>query len=74
MLMVTPTEIKRMTREEKLKLMEAIWADLTTSESEIASPDWHGRMLKETESRVSSGEERMADWEVAKKELRERFE
>lgn len=72
--MVTPPEIKQMSREEKLKLMEAIWADLATSETEVESPDWHAQLLKETETRVATGEERIADWELAKKELRTRFE
>ena len=73
-LMVTPPEIKQMSRAEKLQLMEAIWADLTKSENEVDSPNWHAEVLTETEARVAAGEERIADWELAKRELRKRFE
>ena len=73
-LMVTPPEIRQMSRAEKLKLMEAIWADLAKSETEVESPNWHAEVLTETETRVAAGEERIADWELAKKELRKRFE
>jgi hypothetical protein len=54
--------------------MEAIWADLSRVETDVESPPWHGDLLKETEARVAAGQERIADWETAKRELRKRFE
>jgi hypothetical protein len=54
--------------------MEAIWEDLSHAEPEIESPAWHEGVLKETEARVAAGQERIADWEMAKRELRMRFE
>jgi len=54
--------------------MEAIWADLSKAETEMESPAWHEDALKETEARVAAGQERIADWETAKRELRQRFE
>ncbi len=54
--------------------MEAIWAALSTSDAEVESPTWHANVLRETEDRVSRGEERIVDWEIAKRELRKRFE
>ena len=54
--------------------MEALWADLSKNEAEVESPAWHEAVLKETESRVAAGQERIADWETAKRELRKRFE
>ena len=63
-----------MSRVEKLQTMEAIWEDLSHAESEVESPAWHEDLLKETEARVAAGLERIADWEIAKRELRMRFE
>ena len=54
--------------------MEAIWADLSKAEADVESPPWHGDVLRETEARVAAGQERIADWETAKLELRKRFE
>lgn len=54
--------------------MEAIWEDLSKSETDVESPSWHAKVLKETEARVAAGQERVVDWESAKQELRKRFE
>lgn len=67
-------EIKRLSREEKLKMMETIWDDLLTEEEMIESPDWHRDALKETERRLNAGKERIVDWKDAKKELRKQFD
>jgi hypothetical protein len=67
-------DIKHLSREEKLKVMEDIWDDLSRDEKEVESPNWHQTALKETERRLSSGHEKIMDWKTAKKELRKRFE
>jgi len=72
--MVTASEIAQMSREEKLEVMEALWADLARDESEVESPAWHQDVLKETEARLAAGQERIADWETAKRDLRKRLE
>ena len=72
--MVTTLQIEKMSRAEKLQTMEALWADLSKTDTEVDSPAWHNDVLKETEARVTSGQERIADWETAKRELRKRFE
>ncbi|HBC89675.1 MAG TPA: acyl-protein synthetase [Lentisphaeria bacterium] len=63
-----------MSRKEKLQTMEAIWADLSKDDANIESPAWHGEVLKETEARVASGQEKATDWATAKRNLRKRFE
>ena len=65
--------LDQMTTAEKLRVMEDIWADLTRSEQEFESPAWHESVLREREERVRSGEETPVDWEMAKKELRDRL-
>ncbi|PIX24843.1 MAG: acyl-protein synthetase, partial [Deltaproteobacteria bacterium CG_4_8_14_3_um_filter_43_13] len=54
--------------------MEAIWEDLSNEEEQVESPDWHKKALQETECRLSTGQEKIVDWQDAKKELRKRFE
>jgi hypothetical protein len=66
-------EITHLSREEKLRIMEAIWEDLSREEELVESPVWHEQTLSETELRFSSGEEKLVEWQEAKKELRERF-
>jgi hypothetical protein len=67
-------EIQHLSREEKLRVMEAIWEDLSRDDEKVESPDWHHQALQETEQRVRSGKADVMDWDDAKKELRKRFE
>jgi hypothetical protein len=66
-------EIDKMTLEEKLRAMEALWADLSRKEQDIQSPPWHEQLLKERDARVKSGQEKFGSWEDAKRELRDRL-
>jgi hypothetical protein len=67
---MTVETMRQMPRSEKLKLLEALWEDLSCSESEFESPTWHERELAETERRLAEGNEQVMDWETAKKTLR----
>ena len=70
--MQTSLALDKMTKEEKLRVMEALWIDLTKSQEEFSSPGWHEDVLKAREERIKSGIEEYKDWEIAKKELRDR--
>ena len=72
--MQTTIDIKSLSRAEKLRIMEALWEDLSQDEARIESPDWHEEALLETDHRLSSGQEKTVDWAEAQKELRKRFE
>ena len=72
--MLNAIEIKQLTREEKLRVMEALWEDLSDDEEQVVSPDWNRKALQETESRFRSGKEMMLDLQDAKKEIRKRSE
>ena len=63
-------EIQQMPRQEKLQLMEALWADLSRDDMELESPAWHADALRETSARVARGEEKILDWGQAKANLR----
>ncbi len=38
--------LNEMNKEEKTRLMEILWMDLTKSEVELTSPIWHEDVLK----------------------------
>ena len=63
-------EIQQLPRQEKLKLMEILWAELSRDEAELESPAWHADALRETAERRALGEEAVLDWEEAKAKLR----
>ena len=44
-------EIQQLPRQEKLKLMEMLWADLSRDEAELESPAWQADALRETAER-----------------------
>jgi len=65
--------LDRMTTEEKLRAMEALWADLSRNEAQYQSPGWHADVLNERAARVKEGKESFIDWETAKKQLRDKL-
>jgi len=67
-------EIKHLSREEKLRMMDALWTDLISEEELLESPEWHQKALQETEHRFEAGKEKVLDWQTAKKDLRKHFE
>lgn len=72
--MTATIQISRMSRKDKLRTMEALWADLSKEDVDIISPSWHEKALKNTSARIASGQEKIVDWAIAKHELRKRFE
>jgi hypothetical protein len=67
------SELETMTLPEKLRLMEALWTNLSRPEAGLESPAWHAGVLRERQARVESGEATFVDWETAKQQLRERM-
>ncbi len=61
--------IKRMSRADKLRAMEALWADLAEDETRMDSPAWHAEALRETERLVRQGKARISDWQEAKRRI-----
>jgi broad specificity phosphatase PhoE len=62
--------LKKMSRDEKLRAMEALWADLSQEEARFESPAWHDNALREAERAVKTGKARFSDWDEAKKRIR----
>ena len=67
-------ELRKLPAEEKLRIIETLWADLAAEEDMVASPAWHQEELKKTEADFAAGKLEVLDWAEAKKELRRRFE
>ncbi|MGV3754330.1 MAG: addiction module protein [Verrucomicrobiota bacterium] len=67
-------ELRKLPADEKLRIIEALWADLSADEDAFTSPAWHEAELKKTEAEFAAGKVEVLDWAAAKKELRQRFE
>jgi hypothetical protein len=65
--------LDRMSKADKLRAMEELWADLSRDEVQIESPAWHGDVLHDREAAIKSGKESFMDWEAAKKQLRDKL-
>ena len=63
-------QLDKMTVEEKVALMEELWADLCSRSEYDPSLAWHGVVLAEREAALERGEEEVLDWEEAKARLR----
>jgi len=72
--MTPQIDIEHMSRAEKLRMMEALWEDLSRDDAATRSPAWHQQALKETEESLAAGHERLVDWDDAKKELRNKLQ
>ncbi len=57
-----------MSHIDNLKVMEALWKDLSVYEEKYDSPAWYENVLKETENRMNDGIEEVLDWDFEKKE------
>jgi len=66
--------LDRMTTEDKLRTMEALWDDLSKNSEEACSPSWHEDILKIRAERVKTGEEAILDWENAKAKIRKKIQ
>jgi putative addiction module component (TIGR02574 family) len=48
--------IDKMTQQEKLRAMEALWDSLTHGETEPLSPAWHEEVLANRKAKMDAGE------------------
>jgi hypothetical protein len=70
--MTVEQQALQLPKPEKLKLMEALWQDLSRAPDEVTSPAWHEAALRETETKYNQGEESTLDWEQTKTKLNEK--
>jgi len=67
--MSTLSEIKQMSKQEKLHLMETIWQQLSIDEEQIEVPQSHKEMLEKRAAMAEQGEAEFLDWQQAKKQI-----
>jgi len=67
--MSNPITIENLTTNEKIELMEKLWADLSASR-DYSPPAWHGEELTRRKNAVEEGRETYTDWDKAKEEIR----
>jgi len=60
-----------MTTAEKLRAIEAIWADLQRAPEEVTSPGWYADVLAAREERVRHATSLFSTWGTAKSRSRE---
>jgi hypothetical protein len=70
-LMSVTLPLHEMSVPEKLRVMEALWEDLSRNSDALESPDWHETVLQEREGRIATGQAPFSDWERAKAEIRQ---
>lgn len=46
------------------------WSDLSREAADTADREWHAEILAEREQRLAAGQERIMDWDEAKRLLR----
>ena len=64
--------LSRLSFEQKLDLMETLWADLSRDEKKLESPDWHKAALMERSEAYATGKVATSDWEQAKKRIKKK--
>jgi hypothetical protein len=64
--------LNEMSLSEKLRVMEALWEDLSRNSDALDSPAWHETVLQDREKKIAAGEARFTDWEQAKADIRKR--
>ena len=65
--------LNEMSPPEKLRMMEALWEDLSRNSDALDSPAWHGAVLDEREKHIAAGEAHFSDWDAAKADIRKRL-
>ncbi|MDA3926924.1 MAG: addiction module protein [Kiritimatiellae bacterium] len=64
--MNTVLPLDRMSKLEKITVMEELWADLSVPQEDLKMPAWHGDLLKEREQAIKDGTESFIPWDEAK--------
>jgi hypothetical protein len=70
--MPTTLPISHLTLDQKLRTMEALWADLSQHEEQVPVPQWHKAVLADRERMVREGKAKFIDWDTAKRRIARR--
>jgi hypothetical protein len=64
-------QIQKLSLHEKLYVMEALWDDISRTETAPDVPQWHKDIIDERERLIAEGKARFIDWEDAKEQIRQ---
>ena len=67
--MISLSEIRELSTEEKLQLIEIIWQELSVHEDEIEVPQAHKDLLEKRTEMVKEGKADFLDWKDVKDEI-----
>jgi hypothetical protein len=62
--------LQKISHDEKLRAMEALWADLSKDDDRFESPEWHAQALREAEPAVKTGKAKFSDRDEAQTRIR----
>jgi len=68
--MAVDLPLAEMSVDDKLQAMEQLWADLSRHPDQVASPAWHGVVLRSRREQVLQGQASFQSWDAAIGELR----
>ena len=49
------SELKKMSKAERLQAMEALWDSLLYEDVELETPKWHEKILEDRKNKISNG-------------------
>jgi len=61
--------IDRLSRDEKLQLVDSLWESLTSNIDEVAMPVSHELEFQKREQRIAEGISSFSDWDEARSRL-----
>ena len=67
--MIALDVVHQLPLQERLSVMEGLWADLSRAAAGLPVPQWQQEVLDERETQTAAGTARYIDWEVAKLEI-----
>ena len=62
--------LRDMSLNEKFMAIEMIWDDICHNSADFPSPAWHEAIIEERDKKIATGEDKLIDWEVAKKQMK----
>ena len=68
--MIAKEEIRKLPMQEKLALLEAVWAEISPEADELEIPQLHKDLLDDRELALREGRTEVLDWEDAKRQIR----
>jgi hypothetical protein len=68
--MAVDLPLAQMSVDDKLQAIELLWADLSRNPEQLASPAWHGEVLRSRREQVLQGQASFQSWESAMSDLR----